>query len=234
MPHIDVSAVAIKRRAPIVQIALDYLSVEEALSMARVGVEAGVDWLEAGTPLIISEGLSAIGELARAFPDYPVLADFKTMDSGGKNVHRTKAQGGRLMTVCAGAPDQTIQAAVDASHETRVSVVVDTIGLEHPAERARQCVERGVDLIYLHYGADQRAANATLDSTQWIEEVLTAVPVSTPVGAGCFGLDDAIQAAKRGIEVIVIGHPLISSANPLGDLRQLVEQVRCHYRPRST
>ena len=97
---------------PITQIALDYADTSEALKMAKIGVEAGFDWLEAGTPLIVARGLEAIGELARAFPDYPVLADYKTMDSGGKNVERTLEQGGKWMTVCANAPDETVQAAV--------------------------------------------------------------------------------------------------------------------------
>src|SRR5688500_13287311 len=99
-------------KPPVIQIALDYATIEEALAMAKIGVEAGVDWLEVGTPLIISQGLSPIGDMVRAFPGYPVLADYKTMDSGGKNVHRTKMQGGHLMTVCANAPDETIRAAI--------------------------------------------------------------------------------------------------------------------------
>src|SRR5436190_8902779 len=99
-------------KPPIVQIALDYTNIGDALAMAKIGIEAGVDWLEIGTPLITCEGLSPIGAMVRAFPDRIVLADYKTMDSGGKNVHRTKDQGGHIMTVCAGAPDETIQAAV--------------------------------------------------------------------------------------------------------------------------
>ena len=217
-------------KPPIVQIALDYATIEEALAMAKIGVEAGVDWLEIGTPLIVSQGLAPIGEMVRAFPDYPVLADYKTMDSGGKNVHRTKQQGGHFMTVCANAPDETIQAAVAASKETGVGVVVDTIGVKQQAARARQCAEWGVDMIYLHYGADQRAADATQDSTQWLDEVLAAV--SIPVGVGCFGVEDAVRAVRQGAELVAIGHPVISSANPLEQLRQFVREVRASYRPR--
>ena len=217
-------------KPPIVQIALDYAMIEEALAMAKIGVEAGVDWLEIGTPLIVSQGLAPIGEMVRAFPGYPVLADYKTMDSGGKNVHRTKQQGGHFMTVCANVPDETIQAAVAASKETGVRVVVDTIGVKQQAARARQCAEWGVDMIYLHYGADQRAADATRDSTQWLDEVLAAV--SIPVGVGCFGVEDAVSAVRQGAELVAIGHPVISSANPLEQLRQFVREVRANYRPR--
>src|SRR5262245_5050975 len=186
-------------KPPVVQLALDFVTVEEALEMAKIGVEAGVDWLEVGTPLIVSEGLRSIGELVRAFPNYPVLADYKTMDSGGKNVHRTKAQGGHIMTVCAGAPDATVKAAVAASKETGVWVIVDTIGVKDQAARARQCADIGVHSIYLHYGADEWAANASRDATQWLDDVLESV--SVPVGVGCFGVEDAVQSAQQGAQV---------------------------------
>jgi 3-hexulose-6-phosphate synthase len=218
-------------KPPVIQIALDYATIEEALAMAKIGVEAGVDWLEVGTPLIISQGLSPIGDMVRAFPGYPVLADYKTMDSGGKNVHRTKMQGGHLMTVCANAPDETIRAAIEASKATGVWVVVDTIGVKEQAARAQQCAEWGVHMVYLHYGADQRAADSSKDSTQWLDEVLEAV--SVPVGVGCFGVEDAVRAVDRGAELVAIGHPLISSTYPMEELLQFVNQVRSNYRPRA-
>jgi len=218
-------------KAPVVQIALDFATIEEAIAMAQIGIDAGVDWLEIGTPLIVSQGLSPIGEMSQAFPDYPVLADYKTMDSGGKNVYRTKAQGGHLMTVCANAPDETVRSAVTASRETGVWVVADTIGVKQQAARARQCAEWGVQMIYLHYGADQRLADGSQDSTQWLEEVLAAV--SIPVGVGCFGVEDAVRAVQRGAELVAIGHPVISSVNALEELREFVSKVRANYRPRA-
>ena len=106
-------------RPPVIQIALDYATIEEALAMAKIGVEAGVDWLEIGTPLIVSQGVAPIGKMVRAFPDYPVLADYKTMDSGWKNVQRTAEQGGHVMTVCANSPDETVQSAIAESKKSR-------------------------------------------------------------------------------------------------------------------
>ena len=46
-------------RPPVIQIALDYATIEEALAMAKIGIEAGVDWLEIGTPLIAITGRAA-------------------------------------------------------------------------------------------------------------------------------------------------------------------------------
>jgi 3-hexulose-6-phosphate synthase len=216
-------------KPPIIQLALDFTNFDEALAMAKIGIEAGVDWLEIGTPLIVAEGLSPIGAMVRAFPGRIVLADYKTMDSGGKNVYRTRDQGGHVMTVCAGAPDETIQSAVAAGKQTGIGVVADTIGVEHQANRARQCAEWGVDLIYLHYGADQRAADGSQDGTQWLDEVLSAV--SVPVGVGCFGVDDAVCAVSKGASLVAIGHPLISGPNPLAELKRFVQEVRANFRP---
>lgn len=219
-------------KPPIIQLALDFATIEEALAVAQIGVEAGVDWLEIGTPLIVSQGLSPIGAMVRAFPKYPVLADYKTMDSGGKNVHRTKAQGGHIMTVCANAPDETVKAAVAASQETGVMVVADTIGVTRQAARARQCADWGVHMIYLHYGADQRNADGSQDSVQWLHEVLDAVDI--PVGVGSFGVEDAVRAAAQGADLIAIGHPVISGPNAAEELNEFVRAVRGNYRPRNS
>ncbi len=217
-------------RPPVIQIALDYATIEEALAMAKIGIEAGVDWLEIGTPLIVSQGVAPIGQMVRAFPDFPVLADYKTMDSGWKNVQRTAEQGGHVMTVCANAPDETVQSAIAESKKNGVWVVVDTIGVKNQAARARQCAEWGAHMIYLHYGADQRKADASRDSTQWLEEVQKAV--SIPIGVGCFQAEDGARAASLGAELIAIGHPVISAADPLRALSEFVREVRAAYRPR--
>ena len=67
---------------PIVQISLDLTNIDEALETAALALRAGVDWLEAGTPLILAEGLHGVQELRNAFPEVPIIADLKTMDGG--------------------------------------------------------------------------------------------------------------------------------------------------------
>ena len=208
----------------LIQIALDFPTIEQAIACARLGVQAGVDILEVGTPLIVAQGAATIGQLKRAFPNHPVLADYKTMDSGGKNNQITHAQGGQYMTVCGNAPDETVKAAVAARKETGVLVVVDLIGVKNVPERARQCQDWGVDMLYLHYGADQWRADASRDSTQWLDQVLRVVTI--PVGVGTFGVEDGVVAAKRGAALVAIGHPLISNDDPLTSLTQYVQKVR--------
>lgn len=218
-------------KPPVIQIALDYATMEEALEMAKIGIEAGVDWLEIGTPLIVAQGIAPIGKMVRAHPDFPVLADYKTMDSGWKNVQRTAEQGGHVMTVCANAPDETVQSAIAESKKCGVWVVVDTIGVKNQAARAKQCADWGAHMIYLHYGADQRKSDSGRDSTQWLAEVQAAVAI--PVSVGCFQAEDGVRAAGQGAELIAIGHPVISAADPLKELSHFVREVKAAYRPRT-
>ncbi len=67
---------------PIVQISLDLLSIDESLATAEMALRAGVDWLEAGTPLIIAHGMNGVRALRERFPKTPIVADLKTMDGG--------------------------------------------------------------------------------------------------------------------------------------------------------
>jgi 3-keto-L-gulonate-6-phosphate decarboxylase len=217
-------------KPPVTQIALDYPTIEQALAMAKIACQAGIDWLEIGTPLITCQGLAPIGAMVRAFPDKVVLADYKTMDSGFANVRRTADQGGHIMTVCGNASDETVLSAIDEGKKKDIAVIVDTIGVKDQAARAKQCYDWGADIIYLHYSADERRADDSRDSTQWLDEVLAVVP--GPVGVGCFGCEDAVRAVQKGAEYVVIGHPLTDVDDPLAALTQFVNEVRANYRPR--
>jgi 3-hexulose-6-phosphate synthase/6-phospho-3-hexuloisomerase len=211
--------------SPLVQLALDFSTVDEALAAAEAGVRAGVDILEAGTPLIVAQGAGAIGRLVRAFPQMPILADYKTMDSGFKNVLITQREGGHYMTVCANAADETVKSAIAEGKKTGIKVVTDTIGVKDQPARARQCVEWGIDMIYLHFAADQRRANPNGDGVPWVEPVV-AVAGNVPVGIGCFGVDDAVRGVRAGASLVAIGHPIFSESDYPGALARFVQAVK--------
>ena len=48
---------------PTVQVALDFLEIERAMKCAREAVAGGAKRVEAGTPLIKSEGLDSVRQL---------------------------------------------------------------------------------------------------------------------------------------------------------------------------
>ena len=75
-----------------------------------------------------------------------------------------------------------------------------------------------------HRSSHWRRADATRDSTQWLDTVIAAVKI--PVGVGTFGAADAVVAVRGGAALVAIGHPVISGADPLAALTEYVRQVR--------
>jgi 3-hexulose-6-phosphate synthase/6-phospho-3-hexuloisomerase len=211
-------------KPPIVQVAIDVLTIDEALQIGEAAVRAGADWLEAGTPLITFEGVRAIGALAREFPHVPVLADYKMMDGVRKYVLETANQGGRVCTICAVSSDASIRDAAKAAKECGVTLMVDLYAAHNIAQRAVQVIEMGADAVYVHWGADQRNENPDYDSIEDLEAVIAAV--SAPVGAATWSVDDAVRARAKGAGVFVIGMPLIKSNNVEASLREYVFKVK--------
>ena len=60
---------------PTLLVALDLMLLNRAIIIAREAVVVGVDWIEAGTPLIKSEGAEAVRTLRREFPGKKFIAD---------------------------------------------------------------------------------------------------------------------------------------------------------------
>jgi 3-hexulose-6-phosphate synthase len=98
---------------PIVQISLDLTNLDEALSTASLALRAGVDWLEAGTPLILAEGLHGVRALRKSFPKIPIVADLKTMDGGYLEAEMMASAGATHVVVMARAHAETIKCVVD-------------------------------------------------------------------------------------------------------------------------
>src|SRR6187399_1223977 len=102
---------------PIVQISLDLVTVDEALSTAEMALRAGVDWLEAGTPLIIAEGMHGVRALRERFPKTPIVADLKTMDGGYLEAELMAQAGATHVVVMARAHEETIRCIVKAGKD---------------------------------------------------------------------------------------------------------------------
>jgi 3-hexulose-6-phosphate synthase/6-phospho-3-hexuloisomerase len=220
----------LKIAPPIVQVAIDVLTIDAALRVAEAAVAAGVDWLEVGTPLVTFAGVSAIGALAKAFPGVPVLADYKIMDGARKYVIEAGKQGGRIATVCAQASDATVRAAVQAGQEAEVAVISDLYNAPDVAQRAAQIAALGVDSVYIHWGADQRTEQPERDPLLDLPSVLERV--SIPVGVGTFSVDDGVRAFGMGADIAVIGVPIILADDVESGLRAYVERGKAAYKGR--
>jgi len=205
---------------PVVQVAIDVLTIDEALRVGEAALKAGATWLEAGTPLITFEGTRSIGALARAYPDVPVLADYKAMDGVAKYVVEAKRQGAQIATICSVASDASLRAMVQAGKEQDVLIISDLYAHPNPPARARELQVLGIDSAYVHLGADERREDPSRDPHRWLPAVVEAVQI--PVGVGTFSVEDGVKAMNLGATVAVIGVPLITAADPEAELREYV------------
>ncbi len=202
---------------PIVQISLDLTDIDEALATAAIALRAGVDWLEAGTPLILAEGLRGVRQLRAAFPDVPIVADLKTMDGGYLEAEMMAKAGATHVVVMARAHEETIKCVVRAGSDFNCKVMGDNLGCPDMVAGAKALEDLGCDYVIHHIGYDERrgiaASGRPMPSPlDQLREVVTAVRV--PVQAvGGLSLEQAIRCPQYGAPLVVLGAPLTVDAD---------------------
>ena len=123
---------------PVLQLALDFLNLNRALKVAEEAVHGGVDWLEAGTPLIKSEGLDSIRALRKKFPKITLVADMKTMDVGRVETEAAAKAGADIVCVLGASSNSTIRECVEAGKNYGASIEVDLMEIKEKDLRGAQ------------------------------------------------------------------------------------------------
>jgi 3-hexulose-6-phosphate synthase/6-phospho-3-hexuloisomerase len=202
---------------PIVQISLDLIDMDEALSTAEMARRAGVDWLEAGTPMLLAFGLDAVRALRERFPDVPVVADLKTMDGGYLEAEMMAKAGATHVVVMARAHEETVKCVVQAGADYGVKVMGDNLGCPDMVAGAKQLEDLGCDFIVHHIGYDERRGIAARGGRMpspldQLREVVAAVDV--PVQAvGGLSIEEAVRCPEFGAPLVVLGAPLTVDAD---------------------
>lgn len=225
---------------PIVQISLDLTNIDEALETAAMALRAGVDWMEAGTPLILAEGLHGVKKLREAFPLIPIVADLKTMDGGYLEAEMMAKAGATHVVVMARAHPETIKCVVRAGNDFGAKVMGDNLGCPDMVLAAKELEDLGCDYIVHHIGYDERRGIAAMGKRMpspldQLKEVVDAV--SVPVQAvGGLSLEQAIQCPLYGAPLVVLGAPLTIDADAFktadgnleASLRMICEKIHSY------
>ena len=218
---------------PVVQISLDVTSIPEAVEMAEMAVRAGVDWIEAGTPLVIAEGMHGVRALRERFPEWPIVVDLKTMDGGGLEVEIMARAGATHVVVMGQAEPETVELVVRAGKELGVEVMGDNLGMPDPVAGARLLEEMGCDYVIHHIGYDYRTLRQERGQSfetplDRLREVVAAVDI--PVQAvGGLDLEQAAQAPAWGAPIVVIGAPIAVDTHAFraasGDVEGILREI---------
>lgn len=194
----------------ILQVALDMLELDRAIEIGRESLEGGADWLEAGTPLIKSEGMPAIRTLRDTFHAVKIVADMKTMDTGAIEVEMAAKSGASVVSILAVADNATIKEAIESAHKYGVALMVDIINSEEPVKRAKELQEMGADYVCVHVGIDQQMQG--MDTLNLLEQVAATVDIPLAV-AGGVDVESAADAVNLGADIIIVGGNITRSAH---------------------
>jgi len=207
---------------PVVQVALDFVDLSRASRVAAEASAAGVTWLEAGTPLIKAEGLSAVRALREGFPKATIIADMKTMDAGRAEVEAAARAGADVVCVLGVASDATIRECVEAGRNLGARIFVDTLGTADPVARAKQAEAMGADIVGVHCPIDEQMEGRTPFET--LKKVASAVGIPVAV-AGGINSESAADAVAAGASIVIVGGAVIKSAEATAAARAVLQAV---------
>jgi 3-hexulose-6-phosphate synthase/6-phospho-3-hexuloisomerase len=215
-------------------VALDLLELDRSIQIAKEAVSGGADWIEAGTPLIKSEGMDSVREMKKALPGTRIVADMKTVDTGAMEVEMAAKAGADIVAMLATSDNSTIEDALRAAHKYGVQIMMDLLTVPDPVKRSRELDKLGVDYICVHVGIDQQMTGR--DTIDLLKQIVTEV--NTPVAAAG-GIDafSGAEAVASGAAIVIVGGSVVRSADVTASarkIREAIDHARISTRPRKS
>lgn len=203
---------------PVLQVALDFENLSRALTAAKEAVAGGAEWVEAGTPLIKSEGLDAVRELKKALPKHRIVADMKVMDTGAFEVEIAAKAGADLVTILGTADDGTVADGVRGGEKYGAEVVVDLLNVPDPIARTKRVAELGAAAVCWHVGIDMQMQGRTPFDV--LAELAKSSPIPVAVAGGL--TSESVAAATRaGAQILIVGGAITKSADITGAAKKV-------------
>jgi 3-hexulose-6-phosphate synthase / 6-phospho-3-hexuloisomerase len=209
--------------ATTLQLALDLVDLERALRIADAAAPRGVDWIEAGTPLIKSEGLAAVRALRQRFPGKKLVADMKTADAGRIEMEAAAKAGADYAIVLGTASESTIRECVEVGRNYGLGIGVDLLGVEKPEALVAKLAEWGVAFVSVHCPIDvQMRGGSPFELLARLAKE-ARLPLAA---AGGLNSETAPLAAAAGAAIVVIGGAVTKATDPgqaTADIRQALD-----------
>jgi 3-hexulose-6-phosphate synthase / 6-phospho-3-hexuloisomerase len=195
---------------PVLQVALDLLNAERAIAIAKDAVTGGADWLEAGTPLIKSEGIDIVRQLRAQFPGKTIIADMKTMDTGALETEMAAKAGADVICLLAASDNSTILDAVKSARKYGVKIMIDLIGVLETVRRAKELEKLGIDYLCIHVGIDEQmhGKNPHRILSSLVKQ--TTIPIAV---AGGLNSETVVDMIRIGACIIIVGGAITKAKN---------------------
>jgi len=203
----------------ILQVALDLLNEHRAIAIAKDSAKGGADWLEAGTPLIKSEGMDIVRKLKDTFPKKTIVADMKTMDTGAFETEMAAKAGADIVVILAAADDSTINDALKSARKYGAKLMVDLICVKDKIKRAQELEKIGVDYLCIHIGIDEQMTGKKPIEILRLIFNKTSIPIAV---AGGINSENAADIVNAGASIIIVGGAITKTKN----VTKATEQIK--------
>lgn len=207
---------------PVLQVALDLVHGDRALAIAADAVKGGSDWIEAGTPLIKSEGMDIVRKLKKAFPTHTIVADMKTIDVGGAEVEIAAKSGADVVVILGVSSDPTITEAIESARQYGAKVMVDLFNVRDKGARAKEVERMGADYVCVHVGVDEQMVGGTpLSELKGLTKA-TRLPIAA---AGGINSETAPKVVKAGASIVIVGGAIIKAKDVVAAARKVKKAI---------
>lgn len=200
------------------QLALDTPDLAHELELAGKVAEH-VDLIEAGTPLLIREGIRAVRELRRRHRGRPIVADIKVIDAGEPIAELAFAAGASVVTVLGGASDDVIDRVVRSAMRYDGHVMADSLSVADIVDRARRLRELGVGSLCINRRGF-RQARTSEERLQQIGELVSKVDLPVYL-AGGIDVGELKRLRELPLAGVIVGAAIAEAESPFETARTM-------------
>ncbi|QQS46041.1 MAG: orotidine 5'-phosphate decarboxylase [Acidobacteriota bacterium] len=200
------------------QLALDTPDLAHELELAGKVAEH-VDLIEAGTPLLIREGIRAVRELRRRHRGRPIVADIKVIDAGEPIAELAFAAGASVVTVLGGASDEVIDRVVRSAMRYDGHVMADSLSVADIVDRARRLRELGVESLCINRRGF-RQARTSEERLQQIGELVSKVDLPVYL-AGGIDVGELKRLRELPLAGVIVGAAIAEAESPFETARTM-------------
>lgn len=199
---------------PLLQVALDNTSLEDAIESVRKYGHV-IDIVEVGTILHVAEGAKATSVLRQMYPDKILLDDIKGADAGLVLADICFKAGADTMTAICSADVNTMIAMkeVGKKYGENRDVQVELYG-DWTLEHAQSWLDAGINQVVYH-----RSRDAELAGKKWSDEDLEKISNLINMGfkvtvTGGLNIEDLELFRGLAIHCVIAGRSIRDAKNP--------------------
>src|SRR5580765_2842450 len=201
------------------QLALDRPDLTRELELARL-VDRYVDLIEAGTPLLIREGIRAVRELRRRHRGTMIVADIKVIDAGEPIAELAFAAGANVVTVLGCASNEVIERVVRSAQRYDGEVMADSLSVLDITGRTRELRELGVTSLCINRRGFKKLKTDRDETLRHLAELVEEVHLPVYL-AGGIDVDELSGLREVPLAGVIVGAAIAEASSPAEVARQM-------------